>query len=241
MTKDKTVERLTRWAERGTPGTKPIPAATVVLVRDGCDGGIEALMLRRNSKIAFGGMWVFPGGRVDDADRDGIAANDDLAAARRAAVREAAEEAGLILDESALIPISHWTPPAVTPKRFLTWFFLAAAPDCEVAIDDGEIKAHEWMCPRAALERRDAKEIELAPPTWVTLNKLLPHADVAAALAAVRAAPAEIFETRIALLDGAPTALWQGDAGWEKSVAEATGARHRLVMSDAPWRYERSR
>ena len=41
-----------------------IPAATVVLLRDGADG-IETLMLRKNSKIAFAGMWVFPGGRID--------------------------------------------------------------------------------------------------------------------------------------------------------------------------------
>ena len=44
-----------------------IPAATVVVLRD-AETGLEALMLRRNSKIAFGGMWVFPGGRVDEED-----------------------------------------------------------------------------------------------------------------------------------------------------------------------------
>ena len=44
-----------------------IPAATVVLVREG-DSGVEVLMLRKNSKITFGGMWVFPGGKIDAAD-----------------------------------------------------------------------------------------------------------------------------------------------------------------------------
>ena len=34
-----------------------IPAATVVVLRDG-DDGIETLMLRKNSKIAFGGRWA---------------------------------------------------------------------------------------------------------------------------------------------------------------------------------------
>ena len=47
----------------------PVPAATVVLVRDGRDG-METLMLRRNSRGAFGGMWVFPGGQVDPSDVD---------------------------------------------------------------------------------------------------------------------------------------------------------------------------
>jgi 8-oxo-dGTP pyrophosphatase MutT (NUDIX family) len=45
-----------------------IPAATVVLLRDAA-GGLETLMLRRNSKLAFaGGAWVFPGGRIDPED-----------------------------------------------------------------------------------------------------------------------------------------------------------------------------
>ena len=44
-----------------------MPAATVVLLRE-TEQGPETLMLRKNSKIAFGGMWVFPGGRVDEED-----------------------------------------------------------------------------------------------------------------------------------------------------------------------------
>ena len=48
-----------------------IPAATVVLLRD-APGGVETLMLRRNSKLAFaGGAWVFPGGRIDPEDYPG--------------------------------------------------------------------------------------------------------------------------------------------------------------------------
>jgi len=64
MRNERAEDRLMRWAQEGKPGTRPVAAATVVLLRDG-DEGLETLMLRRNSKIAFGGMWVFPGGRVD--------------------------------------------------------------------------------------------------------------------------------------------------------------------------------
>ena len=70
----------------------PIPAATVVLLRDG-DAGIEVLMLKKNSKITFGGMWVFPGGKIDAEDYP--VAGDVDAAARIAAARETQEEAGL--------------------------------------------------------------------------------------------------------------------------------------------------
>jgi 8-oxo-dGTP pyrophosphatase MutT (NUDIX family) len=48
----------------------PLAAATVLLLRDGM-GGIEILMQRRRASLTFlGGMWVFPGGRHEDSDRD---------------------------------------------------------------------------------------------------------------------------------------------------------------------------
>jgi 8-oxo-dGTP pyrophosphatase MutT (NUDIX family) len=46
------------------------PASTVLVARDGADG-IEIYMQRRPASMAFvGGLWVFPGGRVDAADSD---------------------------------------------------------------------------------------------------------------------------------------------------------------------------
>ena len=161
-----------------------IPAATVVLVRDLSDApGIEVLMLHRSSKGAFGGMWVFPGGRVDPEDRrpddDG-----DEPAARRAAAREALEECGLTVDADEIVLLSRWTPPPAAPKRFATWFFLARVPAGEVVVDGGEIVDHRWMAPLAVLEQRDRGEVELAPPTWMTLNALVAARDVDDALAA---------------------------------------------------------
>lgn len=52
------------------PTTVPIkPAATVLLIRDADAGGIEVFMLRRTFNAAFAsGMFVFPGGKVDDID-----------------------------------------------------------------------------------------------------------------------------------------------------------------------------
>ena len=52
------------------PTTVPIkPAATVLLIRDRDGGGIEVFMLQRTFNAAFAsGMFVFPGGKVDDVD-----------------------------------------------------------------------------------------------------------------------------------------------------------------------------
>jgi 8-oxo-dGTP pyrophosphatase MutT (NUDIX family) len=228
-----------------------IPAATVVLLRDG-DEGVEALMLRRNSKLEFaGGMWVFPGGRIDTADyveelieaAGGDVAPSErgpaamLAAAKRAAVREAKEEAGLDVDEASMVWFSHWTPPGLSPKRFSTWFFAARAPAGDVTIDGGEIHAHAWMTAAGAQRRRDALEIELSPPTWITLSQLARFATVDEAMATYAANEPCYFATRIAMVDGGVVALYAGDAGYETSDASATGARHRLWMMPDRWRY----
>ncbi|MFI5040943.1 MAG: NUDIX domain-containing protein [Acidimicrobiales bacterium] len=230
----------------------PVAAATVVPLRDAPEG-IEVLMLRKNSKLAFGGMWVFPGGRVDAADleeadldasdqpgADEAGAEDaELRAARRAAVREAVEEAGVVLDSASLVPFSHWTPPPEAPRRFATWFFLAPLRDAvDIVIDGGEIHDHTWIGPADALARRDAGEVELAPPTWVTLSRLAPAADVDAALAEARASAVERFETRIATIGQVLVAVWEGDAGFEDGDVLRPGGRRRLVMDPAGWRGE---
>lgn len=233
-------ERFARWA-RSTEGAEPVPivaAATVILLRD-APGGLETLMLRRDSRLAFaGGMWVFPGGRVDPGDF--TADETDVATAgRNAAVREAAEEAGLVVDADSMVPFAHWTPPPEAPKRFSTQFFVARAPSGAVTIDDGEIRDHMWVSPAEALRRRDALEIELAPPTWVTLHTLAGHATVDEAIQVARITEPEHFTTKAAFTDEGVVVMWHGDAGYEDGDATRAGARHRLWMVDAGWRYER--
>jgi len=211
----------------------PIPAATVVLVRDSSDH-LETLMLRRNVDVSFGGMWVFPGGRVEPEDGDGEPG------ARRAAAREAAEEAGLVVDSELLVPFAHWTPPPIAPKRFATWFFLAPAPAGVVSIDDAEIRDHVWVTPSAAFERHAAGGIQLAPPTWVTLHWLADSPNVEAALQRARADTVEYFSTHIAKgEDGEVVAVWHGDVAYDGGDLAAVGGRHRLAMTEGGWRYER--
>lgn len=238
-----------------------VPAATVVVLRDG-DEGLEVLMLRRDKDLSFaGGTWVFPGGRIDPGDHspDDPAAHDPAAqdvgagaagpeadteadmevAARRAAVREAAEEAGLVLDPSSLRRWSHWTPPPQSPKRFTTAFFVAHLADgaAEVVIDDGEIREHQWRRPDDMLWRRDAGEVSLTPPTMITLHQLSPHADAASVLRADR--EVEHFATRIAVRGDTIVALYHGDAGYRSGDPDAPGPRHRLEMSPDGWDYVR--
>ena len=218
----------------------PIPAATVVLLRDGASG-VEVLMLRRNSKISFGGMWVFPGGRIDPGDyASGTSADDPDIAARNAAVRETQEEAGIVTHPDDFVWFAHWSPPPSTQKRFATWFFAARAQvDQPIRIDGGEIQDHAWINPGAALAKHGAGEIDLVPPTWVTLYHLSRYAPVDAALEHFRSQPPKTYQTRVAKqADGVRAALWHGDAGYEDWNAEIEGPRHRLVMSPGGFVFE---
>ncbi|SOB78619.1 NUDIX domain-containing protein [Sphingomonas guangdongensis] len=71
----------------------PIPAATVIVMREGA-GAPELLMLERSRAMRFaGGALVFPGGRIDAGDQ--ALGGHDESAARIAATREAIEEAGI--------------------------------------------------------------------------------------------------------------------------------------------------
>ena len=214
-----------------------IPAATVVVLRDGPDGP-ESLMLRKNSRLAFGGMWVFPGGRIDDGDHDGT--SDLIAAARNAAAREACEEASIVLHPVNLVHFSYWIPPPIAPKRFATWFFAAEAPADEVRIDDGEIVRHEWMTPTEAMRRRDTGEIELIAPTWVTLHTLRRFSTVADALAGLDRRRPRRYETRIGNGEHGPISLWHGDAGYPTGDASVPGPRHRLEMTPGGYLFDES-
>lgn len=216
----------------------PIPAATVVLLRD-VDEGCEVLMLRKNSKIAFGGMWVFPGGRIDEED---YPADRDLeVAARTAAAREAGEEAGIRALPDEFVWFAHWTPPPSAPRRFATWFFAARADAHEpIRIDGGEILDHSWMTSASALQRHREGEIDLAPPTWVTLYHLSRHTPTGVALEHFGSQEEpRYYETHVAKrADGVRCALWSGDAGYDDWNPDAVGERHRLVMTKQGFDFE---
>lgn len=83
---------------------QPIPAATLVVVREAADAPPQVLMVERAAGMAFaGGALVFPGGRIDRADlrlaeRIGMAG----AEAQIAAIRETIEETGIAV---GLLPL----------------------------------------------------------------------------------------------------------------------------------------
>src|ERR1700712_4849492 len=189
----------------------PRPASTILLLRDGAKeaddqsrDAIEAFMMVRHYQIEFNsGALVFPGGSIDQTDREIIASPElhsggeglDAGALsfRIAAIRETFEESGIllarpqgskalvdakraaeieaahraalcegkttfskVLSDNALqlaldelVPYAHWITPEGMPKRFDTWFFLAAAPPEQAGAHDGKDRLTQSGCRRA--------------------------------------------------------------------------------------------
>jgi len=151
----------------------PIPAATLVLMRPAAAGPPEILMIERSAGMAFAaGALAFPGGRIDDEDREAAGTYPGLpdAAARIAAIRETIEETGLGRDlrPDRLAPFARWCPNFRETRRFDALFFLAEA-------------GADWPAPIA-------REAEAARAFWASA------ADTLAEIAAGRAHA--IFPTR---------------------------------------------
>lgn len=224
--------------DRENEGAEPaIPAATVLLLREH-QNQKQVLMLHKTSKIAFGGMWVFPGGKIDAQDYANGA--DDNAAARVAAARETEEEAGISIPADEFIWFAHWTPPASTARRFATWFFLTSThDDHEIEVDGGEIQNHQWIDPTDALQQHAQGKIDLAPPTWVSLYHLSRFDSIDQALNELKEQPPRYYQTRVVKdKSGSRIALWEGDAGYPEWDAEISGPRHRLTMNKSGFEFE---
>lgn len=233
------IDLARRRTERdGTDPAVPV-AATVLLLRDG-DGGLEVLLIERPDRGSFAGAWVFPGGKLEDADRD-AAGGAEEDAARNAGARETREETGLVLDPATLVPLSRWDPPPGIALRIRTWFFAVEAPGGELALAAEEAVAAEWVNPADILARHGRGEVTLYPPTWVTLHGLTGHTGAESVLAEARFAGAERFETVARRGAEGPLLVWQGDAAYDTDAGdEASGQRHRLEIGALPWRYTRS-
>jgi 8-oxo-dGTP pyrophosphatase MutT (NUDIX family) len=221
---------------------EPRPSGTAIALRDR-DSGIEVLLVHKGGGRQFhAGSWVFPGGAVDDDDRNGLAPDDHLGACRVAAIRETFEESGVHVEPGSLVAFSHWTTPEMAPRRFATWFFLAtvdASAEHVPTFDGQEIQDAAWMTPGVALERHHAGEIDLPIPQYVSLLGLREHPTAAAAQQAARAAePVRYLGQLRDAGGGRMVFVYEADAAYGGHPLDAPGPRHRLVIDGRQMTYE---
>jgi 8-oxo-dGTP pyrophosphatase MutT (NUDIX family) len=90
---------------------------------------------------------------------------------------------GVVLALDELVPYAHWITPEGMPKRFDTWFFLAAAPPDQLGAHDGKESTDSiWVSPREALAGGESGRFKLPFPTTRNLIKLGKQGSVKAAL-----------------------------------------------------------
>jgi 8-oxo-dGTP pyrophosphatase MutT (NUDIX family) len=184
--------------------TEPVVSASVLLVRDPVgdpapagDGGVEVLLLERHLDSDFaGGAYVFPGGKVDAADRDldparwtgrplswwvprlGVATPADALGLLVCAVRETFEEAGVLLasyeDGSPLSADALSSPSFGTARQRLTmrgapWDWRPWLEDEGITLDLGALAPWSWWVTPEGMHRRfDTRFFIAAMPSGQT-------------------------------------------------------------------------
>ena len=187
--------------------SEPRQAASLIVLRDTPDGP-EVLLVQRNPAQRFmGGAWVFPGGAVHD--EDGGHANT--------ALREAREESGLTLEESALVPFSRWITPQMVKVRFDTWFYVARAPNgAEPVCDGSECVDARWIRPGDALAAGERGELMLVFPTIKHLEQLARFESVDEALETAGGRTVEPIEPRVVMKDDHAEVVLPGEPGYDE-------------------------
>lgn len=123
-----------------------------------------------------------------EADRVALEARDisltELLAAR-----------GLVLRSDLLGPWSGWLTPAIEPRRYRTWFFVAELPPGQVTRDVSTESAEvTWVGADAVVAGADRGEVAMLPPTYLTCLELAGHPTPAEVISAARGRTVEMFE-----------------------------------------------
>jgi 8-oxo-dGTP pyrophosphatase MutT (NUDIX family) len=125
----------------------------------------------------------------------------------------------LALDE--LVPYAHWITPEGMPKRFDTWFFLAAAPPAQAGAHDGRESTDSiWVSPREALAGGESGRFKLPFPTTRNLIKLGKKPNVKAALEDARGKPIVTVTPVMTKLNGGRQLRIPREAGYDGEVFE---------------------
>ena len=128
---------------------------------------------------------------------------------------------GMLLALDELVPYAHWITPVGMPKRFDTWFFLAAAPPEQAGAHDGKESTDSiWVSPREALAGGESGRFKLPFPTTRNLIKLGKHKSVKAALDDSKGKPVVTVMPLMTKLNGGRQLRIPLEAGYDGEVFE---------------------
>ena len=139
----------------------------------------------------------------------------------KTAFAEVLADSGLSLALDELVPYAHWITPEGMPKRFDTWFFLAAAPPEQGGAHDGrESTASIWLSPREALAGGESGRFKLPFPTTRNLIRLGKQPTVKAALDDMKGKPIVSVMPIMTKLNGGRQLRIPKEAGYDGELFE---------------------
>jgi len=125
------------------------------------------------------------------------------------------QELDLRLDLGAMAVYARWITPVNMPRRFDTWFFIATAPEDQLAACDGwETVDAEWIAPAEALRMAQAGVRKIIFPTRMNLQMLAESGSADEAIAAARARTLVVVEPKVVQKAGEPYLVLPPDAGY---------------------------
>jgi len=128
---------------------------------------------------------------------------------------------GMLLALDLLVPYAHWITPEGMPKRFDTWFFLAAAPPEQAGAHDGKESTDSiWVSPREALAGGESGRFKLPFPTTRNLIRLGKQPGVETALEDSRGKSIVTVMPVMTKLNGGRQLRIPPEAGYDGEVFE---------------------
>ncbi len=132
---------------------------------------------------------------------------------------------GMVLALDELVPYAHWITPEGMPKRFDTWFFLAAAPPDQLGAHDGRESTDSiWVSPREALEGGENGRFKLPFPTTRNLIRLGKQGKVADALADSKGREIVTVMPVVTKISGGRQLRIPKEAGYDGELFQVVGA-----------------
>ena len=147
---------------------------------------------------------------------------------------------GLTVPLDRLAYLSHWVTPPGPPRRFDTRFFVAVAPEGQVASHDGtETIDHVWIAPAQALEEHRAGARLLGLPTIRTLRVLSEFGTTGELMRYAHANPPEAFPDQPwpAVRKGKPVMLEPNAPAYDEAVKldpEGEGSTRAEIVPGEP-------
>ncbi|MFJ9342514.1 NUDIX hydrolase [Streptomyces sp. NPDC101733] len=156
---------------------------------------------------------------VGDTTGDDWEAAREALVARELSFAEFLDRRGLLLRSDLLGAWARWITPEFEPRRYDTWFFVAALPEGQRTRNAStEADRTVWIRPADAAAGYDKGELLMMPPTISTLRSLDPYASAADALAAAGAQDLTPVLARAVVEDGELVLSWPGHDEFTKRV-----------------------